>query len=240
MDTSLHESIKMVGNEQLDAIVHDVIGSMAAMDRTPDQQQKYEHQTRHKSAMYGETIHPSQRAEIFAVESQQWTFKELFSIILSQAWCTGRHNGTFRLTSYVSNSELQNGADDMLHTRKLFSPSFSEEQKCMDVTDALYIVWLGRLVHDKALYHRMNVHGTHNQHIQNYDVLVLARMLSETFEDMITGVRGHNGLPLDVHLNVLTANPWVNKGQFGPEVMQNGRLIRQFPSVKVIEMSYTY
>jgi hypothetical protein len=68
MDTSLHESIKMVGNEQLDAIVHDVIGSMRAHDRTPHQQQKYAYQTHQKAQKYGENIHQSQRAEIYAVD----------------------------------------------------------------------------------------------------------------------------------------------------------------------------
>ena len=211
MDTSLHESIKMVGNEQLDAIVDDVIGSMRAHDRTHNQQQKYAYQTHKKLEKYGENLHQSQRAEMVAVYQYQWTFKELFSIILSQSVFGGQHGVFFRLASWVQNSDFQNGADDMLGTRLIFDAD-GNFSKCMEVTDALYIVWLGNLVRNKALYRKMSVNHAYNQIMEEADVEALVRYLQHSFQLMISRLK------LEVSLE-FTGMPWLHMGHFTQAVM---------------------
>ena len=156
---------------------------MRAFDRTQQQQQKYAQQTHSKEEMYKGNLHRSQRAEMMAVDHHQWTFKELFSIILSQSVIRGTHALFFRLASWVQNSDLQNGADDMLGTRLIFDAD-GTFRKCMEVTDALYIVWLGILVRNKALYRRMSVTHTHNQIMEEADVLELVQNLQQSFEFM--------------------------------------------------------
>ena len=214
MDISLHESIKMVGNEQLDAIVSEIIGSMHANGRTAEYQDLYFNQTERKRQWYGDNIHRSQEAEIEAIQNRQWTFKEIFAAMLNQAFFEGPNDNYFNLWRWNSNENVQSASDDMLFARLLFSyKPYEVGTKFIDVTDALYIVWLGHIAHDYQLHSKLSIKQPPNQQIDADGVDKLLAFMSDIFSDMVYLLDNLE----DIKMKFKDKN-WLDGNVFNPEV----------------------